>query len=120
MGTDGKPIDPSKADNGIIHLGSLQDVVKKVPAEEAKSIRAKLKQHSIDLRLETDDDILYTSYIYIGNPPQKLRALFDTGSSNMWVASDMVQGKEKFGIPHSYYSMAKSNTSRESNETGYS
>ena len=32
-------------------------------------------------------DALYTSDVYLGNPPQKLRALFDTGSQNTWVLS---------------------------------
>jgi hypothetical protein len=27
----------------------------------------------------------YIADIYVGNPPQKLRAEFDTGSTNMWV-----------------------------------
>lgn len=27
----------------------------------------------------------YTAEICVGNPPQKLRALFDTGSANTWI-----------------------------------
>jgi len=40
------------------------------------------------------DDNAYTSEIYVGNPPQKLRALFDTGSSNTWVLN------KKVVLPH--------------------
>lgn len=40
-----------------------------------------------DLRMiqENLNDNAYISEIYVGNPPQKLRALFDTGSTNTWV-----------------------------------
>jgi hypothetical protein len=28
---------------------------------------------------------MYVSDIFVGNPPQKIRALFDTGSANTWI-----------------------------------
>lgn len=34
-----------------------------------------------------DNDESYYADVYIGNPKQKMRALFDTGSSNTWVLS---------------------------------
>jgi len=40
-----------------------------------------------------------------------LRALFDTGSSNTWVASNLVGNKENFSVSHLYYDSAKSKTS---------
>jgi len=35
--------------------------------------------------------------MYVGNPPQKVRALFDTGSTNTWILNKKVDlhGKEK-------------------------
>ena len=30
-------------------------------------------------------DTAYVSDIFVGNPPQKIRALFDTGSANTWI-----------------------------------
>lgn len=36
------------------------------------------------------DDNAYVSEMYVGNPPQLLRALFDTGSTNTWVLSNTV------------------------------
>jgi len=36
------------------------------------------------------EDNAYISDIYIGNPPQKIRALFDTGSTNTWVLNEKV------------------------------
>lgn len=47
---------------------------------------------------ENLEDNAYISDIYVGNPPQKLRALFDTGSTNTWVLNHKVQlpnGAEK-------------------------
>lgn len=32
----------------------------------------------------------YMAEIYVGNPPQKLRGLFDTGSSNTWILNKKV------------------------------
>jgi len=40
---------------------------------------------------ENLEDNAYISDIYVGNPPQKLRALFDTGSTNTWVLNSKVQ-----------------------------
>lgn len=31
------------------------------------------------------DDMAYMADIYVGSPPQKIRALFDTGSANTWI-----------------------------------
>jgi len=44
------------------------------------------------------EDNAYVSEFYVGNPPQKLRGLFDTGSTNTWVLNKAVnlgQGVEK-------------------------
>jgi hypothetical protein len=32
-------------------------------------------------------DMIYTSEFYVGNHPQKLLGVFDTGSTNTWVIS---------------------------------
>jgi hypothetical protein len=32
-------------------------------------------------------NVAYTAEIYIGSPPQPIRAVFDTGSANAWVIS---------------------------------
>lgn len=42
------------------------------------------------LQLQNDHDSAYIAEIYVGTPPQKLRALFDTGSSNTWVLNTKV------------------------------
>jgi hypothetical protein len=49
----------------------------------------------------------YLGYIYLGNPPQKIKALFDTGSANMVVLTKNVDiGKKKT----SFYDETKSKT----------
>lgn len=68
--------------------------------------------------LDTWDDMIYSTEIYIGNPPQKLRALLDTGSSKFWVASKYVKGKYK--LPHSYYDPDKSSTAMHTGENSTS
>ena len=48
----------------------------------------------------------YISEICVGNPPQKLRAEFDTGSSNLWVINNQIpKSKNKL-----HYDIQKSST----------
>jgi len=47
----------------------------------------KVQAHIIQNNLE---DNAYVSDMYVGNPPQLVRALFDTGSTNTWVLSHTV------------------------------
>jgi len=44
----------------------------------------------VHLTQDNLEDNAYISDIYIGNPPQKIRALFDTGSTNTWVLNSKV------------------------------
>ena len=37
------------------------------------------------LTIQNDHDMSYMADLYVGNPPQKIRGLFDTGSSNTWI-----------------------------------
>jgi pepsin A len=37
------------------------------------------------------NDNAYVADVYVGNPPQKIRALFDTGSTNAWVLHSNVE-----------------------------
>ena len=48
-------------------------------------------QLTSDLKMTNINDILYTADIWVGNPPQKLRALFDTGSQHTWILSKKSQ-----------------------------
>ena len=50
----------------------------------------------------------YSSYIYVGNPPQKLMALFDTGSANTWILSDKVDLPENTLKMHHVFNEHKS------------
>jgi hypothetical protein len=53
--------------------------------EETSSV-SKGKSATIS-KLRNLGNVNYIGEITVGTPPQKLRALFDTGSSNMWVNS---------------------------------
>lgn len=52
----------------------------------------KVAAHIIQNNLE---DNAYVSDMYVGNPPQLVRALFDTGSTNTWVLNSKVD----LGVP---------------------
>lgn len=44
----------------------------------------------VHLFQENLEDNAYISEIFVGNPPQKIRALFDTGSTNTWILNSKV------------------------------
>ena len=50
----------------------------------------KVKAHIFQQNLM---DEMYLSELSVGNPPQTIRGLFDTGSANTWILSDSVQTK---------------------------
>jgi hypothetical protein len=62
--------------------------------KEGVPITAHIKQTNLE-------DNAYVSEMYVGNPPQKLRALFDTGSTNTWVLNKKVELK---GLAQKEYS----------------
>ena len=43
------------------------------------------------MQMFNDQDQAYMADIYIGTPPQKIRAIFDTGSSNSWILNSSVK-----------------------------
>ena len=46
--------------------------------------------HSYCLMMYNDHDTAYMADIFIGTPSQKIRGLFDTGSSNTWILNSKV------------------------------
>ena len=47
--------------------------------------------NAVHLLQKNLEDNAYVSDIYVGNPPQKVRALFDTGSTNTWILNSKVE-----------------------------
>ena len=71
--------------------GAVVDDVTHCPINGNGPVEAHMKQINLG-------DNAYVSEFYVGNPPQKLRGLFDTGSTNTWVLNKAVnlgQGVEK-------------------------
>jgi hypothetical protein len=84
-----KTIEPVPIENSFLELGCER----KASAEAESQIDdvthcpinkdgQKVKAHIFQTNLE---DNAYISEMYVGNPPQLIRALFDTGSTNTWV-----------------------------------
>ena len=45
------------------------------------------------------NNFMYTADIHVGTPPQKISAMFDTGSCNVWVMSQETIDKAEGGNP---------------------
>mmetsp|Transcript_29546 Transcript_29546/g.45016 ORF Transcript_29546/g.45016 Transcript_29546/m.45016 type:complete len:144 (+) Transcript_29546:198-629(+) len=90
--TPTKRIAPIDSKSGIEDNGFLQ--LNDYISPDAVSPRCNTTgpELSLCLRMYNDEDMDYLADIYIGSPPQKVRALFDTGSANTWVLSYPIQG----------------------------
>ena len=62
----------------------LDDVTHCPINNDGHPVQARIQQINLE-------DNAYVSEMYVGNPPQKIRGLFDTGSTNMWVLNKNVQ-----------------------------
>lgn len=60
----------------------------------------------ISVDILNHDNVQYMSYVCIGNPPQRVKAVFDTGSSNMWVFKPTSKKTKE-----SFYDLHKSSSS---------
>ncbi|GMF34375.1 unnamed protein product [Phytophthora lilii] len=47
------------------------------------------QRHLIRIPLESDDHLRFTGAVQVGSPPRPARVVFDTGSSDTWVASEI-------------------------------
>lgn len=52
--------------------------------------------------LDNTQNMAYTGDIYIGTPPQKVRAVFDTGSANPWILSKQAAEANNRTLGNSY------------------
>jgi hypothetical protein len=68
----------------------LLDDVTHCPINQNGPVTAHMNQINLS-------DNAYVSEFYVGNPPQKLRGLFDTGSTNTWVLNKNVDLEDKHG-----------------------
>jgi len=58
--------------------------------------------------MTNDQNMAYMAEIAVGTPPQKLRALFDTGSSNTWVLNSDVYNRTNYAYNDTISSTAQS------------
>jgi len=63
---------------------SILDEVTHCPINNNGPVMAHIQQVNLE-------DNAYVSDMYVGNPPQKVRGLFDTGSTNTWVLNKKVK-----------------------------
>lgn len=55
--------------------------------------RVDANEEEVDVKLKNYYNFNYVGTIYVGNPPQELRAIFDSGSANLWVISNTCNSK---------------------------
>eukprot|EP01006_Ploeotia_vitrea_P013430 TRINITY_DN35163_c0_g1_i1.p1 TRINITY_DN35163_c0_g1~~TRINITY_DN35163_c0_g1_i1.p1 ORF type:complete len:410 (+),score=167.69 TRINITY_DN35163_c0_g1_i1:30-1259(+) len=66
--------------------------------------------HEVAIALSNMRDTQYVGQIGVGSPPQYLNVIFDTGSSNLWVASSLCSSLGC--VSHASYDHSKSSTFR--------
>ena len=67
--------------------------------------------------MKNDGNMAYMATVYLGTPPQKLRAIFDTGSSNTWVVNrKALTGDMSVQFP---YSDEKSTTCKKTDQQAH-
>lgn len=81
---------------------------------DLRFIQSQWEKVDMKLDLDTYEDMIYSTEIFIGNPPQKIRALFDTGSSKFWVAGNKVD--KNYSVPHNYYNPEQSVSAKSTGE----
>ena len=47
-----------------------------------------IEEGQVILNMDNAWNYAYTAWVYLGTPPQKIKALFDTGSANTWIMTD--------------------------------
>jgi len=70
----------------FLQLTDVQDPEKLLPECGVEG-----PDRSYCIQMYNDHDMAYMADVYIGTPPQKIRALFDTGSSNTWILNSKVK-----------------------------
>ena len=63
---------------------------------ESGMILADKGRMKVRVNLNNYQNTSYMGDLYFGNPPQKIRAIFDTGSANPWVISKNARAKNSF------------------------
>lgn len=91
-------------------------------ATKAKSFKVPIKRRrkhgkgrkpdpkEIHLGLTNYYNTNYIGEIAIGNPPQRIRALFDTGSANSWVLGSECRNKATLMERHQFFDASRSRT----------
>ena len=78
---------------------------------EAEASLNKTLRKLVDTIETNRHDSLYTDDIYVGHPPQKMRALFDTGSQHIFLLSSQTK-VENSKFFHYYYDQGQSLTAQ--------
>ena len=64
------------------------DMKRKVNLAKTKTLTNLQGDKKAQIHLSNEDNYDYIGDFYVGNPPQKSRGCFDTGSANAWVLSN--------------------------------
>ena len=89
------------------------------------NVRADSNENSLNL-IQSNKDKLgvrlmnilnynYVGTLHVGNPPQKLRVIFDTGSTNQWILSSFCKGPRIESGNNLFYNASKSSTYKPTN-----
>jgi hypothetical protein len=104
VGSDGNAINTSLKKHAKVQM---------LAQTSASSLREVYHNQTLSLKSVNSGDSIYSSDIWVGNPPQKLRAMFDTGSANTWILSSKVKFNNN---NHFSYNESKSSSAKFSDQ----
>ena len=87
----------------------VDDVTKCAMNEDGKPLK-------VHVATTFESKSLYMSDLFVGNPPQKLKGVFDTGSTNTWILNSNTKQKGDNKNPHSFH-QDKSSSFKETKQT---
>ena len=104
MGSDGNAINTSLNKHAKVQM---------LAQTSSSNLREVYHNQTLNLKSVNSGDSIYFSDIWVGNPPQKLRAMFDTGSANTWILSNKVKYENN---KHLSYDESKSSSAKSSDQ----